>query len=120
MCASDCILIRKMRLINAITLELKEFFDSNIPKYAILSHTWDSDELSYQEMIAPNGDTYQKHGYVKIKQTCEQALLDGHHWVWVDTVTIDKTSSAELSENINSMFRCVYPLLMKDCIVLTS
>ena len=29
----------------------------------------------------------------------------GYKWVWIDTCCIDKTSSAELSEAINSMFR---------------
>jgi len=44
-------------------------------------------------------------GYWKIKKACEQALKDGLDYVWVDTCCIDKTSSAELSEAINSMFR---------------
>ncbi|KAH7364549.1 hypothetical protein BKA65DRAFT_371585, partial [Rhexocercosporidium sp. MPI-PUGE-AT-0058] len=34
-----------------------------------------------------------------------QALSDGWEWVWIDSCCIDKTSSAELSEAINSMFR---------------
>ncbi|KAJ4176959.1 hypothetical protein NW755_014126, partial [Fusarium falciforme] len=44
-------------------------------------------------------------GYKKITQTCQQALKDRIEYVWVDTCCIDKTSSAELSEAINSMFR---------------
>ena len=36
--------------------------------------------------------------------TCKQAKLDGYEWVWVDTCCIDKRSSAELSEAINSMY----------------
>ena len=30
---------------------------------------------------------------------------DGYDWVWADTCCIDKTSSAELTEAVNSMFR---------------
>jgi len=30
--------------------------------------------------------------------------MDGYEWVWIDTYCIDKSSSAELSEAINSMF----------------
>ncbi|GKT50423.1 vegetative incompatibility protein HET-E-1 [Colletotrichum spaethianum] len=47
----------------------------------------------------------QKSGWVKIRQTCRIALERGHNYAWVDTCCIDKTSSAELSEAINSMFK---------------
>lgn len=43
-------------------------------------------------------------GYHKIKRCCEKALECRLQWAWVDTCCIDKTSSAELSESINSMF----------------
>ncbi|KAI6022259.1 hypothetical protein BKA83DRAFT_53929, partial [Pisolithus microcarpus] len=38
-------------------------------------------------------------------KTCEQARKDGYEWLWIDTRCIDKRSSAELSEAINSMYR---------------
>ena len=44
-------------------------------------------------------------GYQKIKKFCELAARDGHDWAWVDSCAIDKRSSAELSEAINSMFK---------------
>jgi hypothetical protein len=47
----------------------------------------------------------KKKGFAKIEQCCRQALGDGFDWAWVDTCCIDKTSSAELSETINSMFK---------------
>ena len=47
----------------------------------------------------------QRLGYWKIQNTCRQARKDGYKWVWVDTCCIDKRSSAELSEVINSMYR---------------
>ena len=43
-------------------------------------------------------------GWLKIRESCEQAIVDGYQWIWVDSCCIDKTSSAELSEAINSMF----------------
>lgn len=46
-----------------------------------------------------------KTGYLKITASCKQAERDGWEYVWIDTCCIDKTSSAELSEAINSMFR---------------
>ena len=41
----------------------------------------------------------------KIRDFCITAQKYGYRWAWVDTCCIDKTSSAELSEGINSMFR---------------
>jgi hypothetical protein len=38
-----------MRLINTETGLLEEFIGDDIPKYAILSHTWEKDEISFQE-----------------------------------------------------------------------
>jgi hypothetical protein len=46
-----------------------------------------------------------KAGYHKIRKCCEQATRDGFEFAWVDTCCIDKSSSAELSEAINSMFQ---------------
>ncbi|KAK4450610.1 heterokaryon incompatibility protein-domain-containing protein [Podospora aff. communis PSN243] len=92
-----------MRLINTKTLELSEFFGDAIPKYAILSHTWGDEEVTFQEW----NDLYkasQKAGFPKIHGACAKAREHGFKWVWVDTNCIDKTSSAELTEAINSMF----------------
>ncbi|KAK5988126.1 Vegetative incompatibility protein HET-E-1 [Cladobotryum mycophilum] len=92
-----------MRLINTKTLELEEFFDIDVPSYAILSHTWSSGEVSLQAWADREGRRL-KPGYQKIISVCAEAAKDGFDHVWVDTNCIDKTSSAELSEAINSMF----------------
>jgi hypothetical protein len=44
-------------------------------------------------------------GYSKIDMTCRMAQEQGCRYVWVDMCCIDKNSSAELSEAINSMYR---------------
>ncbi|CAK7245122.1 MAG: hypothetical protein STHCBS139747_006691 [Sporothrix thermara] len=91
-----------MRLINTKTLELEEHFN-NIPPYAILSHTWGDGEVSFTDW--KNLETArQKPGFRKIELTCQQAAYDEYDYAWVDTNCIDKTSSSELSEAINSMF----------------
>ncbi|KAK5954665.1 hypothetical protein OHC33_004389 [Knufia fluminis] len=46
-----------------------------------------------------------KRGWQKITQTCRLAEEIGIDWVWVDTCCIDKSSSAELTEAINSMYQ---------------
>jgi Heterokaryon incompatibility protein (HET) len=94
-----------MRLLNTTTLTLAEFWDhDDTPGYAILSHTWEKQEVSFQA-IADLGSAAQLTGFSKIKACCEQAKEDGWKWAWIDTCCIDKTSSTELSEAINSMFR---------------
>ncbi|KAL0931269.1 HET domain-containing protein [Colletotrichum truncatum] len=93
-----------MRLLNTRTLKLQEFA-SHAPAYAILSHTWGSEEVVYQEMVHDSPQTQLKEGYRKIAGCCKLALSHGFDWVWVDTCCIDKSSSAELSEAINSMFQ---------------
>ncbi|PVH74193.1 hypothetical protein DL98DRAFT_519426 [Cadophora sp. DSE1049] len=46
-----------------------------------------------------------KRGYIKIAKTCEIARRHGLMYAWVDTCCIDKSSSAELTESINSMYQ---------------
>jgi len=91
-----------MRLLHTKKLKLYEFFGRNIPPYAILSHTWGNGEVSFQELQSGLGK--YKAGYNKIRRCCQMAALDGFQWAWVDTCCIDKTSSSELSEAINSMY----------------
>ncbi len=96
-----------MRLLHASRGEIKSFIvDDEIPPFAILSHSWGEEEISFQDWRdTPTAELSLRKGYLKIRYCCEQALRDGLEWVWVDTCCIDKTSSAELSESINSMFR---------------
>ncbi|MCJ1233245.1 hypothetical protein MMC14_001200 [Varicellaria rhodocarpa] len=91
-----------MRLLKSFTIQLEEFAANKIPAYAILSHTWEDDEVLFTDM--ERGSVQGKAGYKKIQFACAQAAADGHHYIWVDTCCIDKSSSAELSEAINSMY----------------
>ena len=40
----------------------------------------------------------------KVRKACDIARRDGYEYIWIDSCCIDKTSSSELSEAINSMF----------------
>ncbi|KAF9872641.1 het domain-containing protein [Colletotrichum karsti] len=91
-----------MRLLNVDTRRLEEYFN-NIPPYAILSHRWREEEVTLQDLDRPDHKT--KKGYVKVDRSCWLAAKHGFQYVWIDTCCIDKTSSAELSEAINSIFR---------------
>ncbi|KAH8905287.1 HET-domain-containing protein [Coniochaeta sp. PMI_546] len=93
-----------MRLINVDTYEIETFQGEALPEFGILSHTWGQEEVSLQDM--QNLDlAVTKKGFRKIEYCCRQAKADGWQFAWVDTCCIDKTSSAELSEAINSMYR---------------
>src|SRR3569833_1527568 len=73
--------------------------------YAILSHAWGLEEISFQDLI--DGTGTNKLGYAKIRFCGNQAWRDGWQFFWVDTCCIDKSNSTELQEAINSMF-CWY------------
>ncbi|KAK1751996.1 heterokaryon incompatibility protein-domain-containing protein [Echria macrotheca] len=76
--------------------------NGSIPPYAILSHTWGKEEILLKDLA--DGTAKNKLGYDKIRFCGKQAALDGLKFFWVDTCCIDKSSSAELTEAINSMF----------------
>lgn len=92
-----------MRLLNTQTLGFNEFFDSQIPPYAILSHRWGEQEITFKEMR--KGQVYPGPGLDKIRNFCQHAARCGLRWAWIDTCCIDKRSSAELSEAINAMYQ---------------
>ncbi|KAK0749985.1 heterokaryon incompatibility protein-domain-containing protein, partial [Schizothecium vesticola] len=95
-----------MRLLNTNTLGFEEFFGeagNGIPYYAILSHTWGPDEVSYRDHADGIGPSRQ--GWAKVRDASKLANEEGFEFLWIDTCCIDKSSSAELSEAINSMFR---------------
>lgn len=93
-----------MRLLLSDTsngLRFKEF-DKPLPKYAILSHRWGPNEVIYDDIIASQPTDGPR--WEKILKCCEKARQNKYEYVWIDTCCIDKKSSAELSEAINSMY----------------
>ncbi|KAF1937825.1 heterokaryon incompatibility [Clathrospora elynae] len=87
-----------------LTSDLSDEDVSSYP-YGILSHTWgrDDEEVNFADLTKGSGKT--KVGYNKLRFCEKQAAHDGLRYFWVDTCCIDKSSSAELSEAITSMFR---------------
>ena len=92
---------------------MEEFAGDSVPPYAILSHTWGRDEVSYENWHKnrwfstgiPAWIWKQPAGLEKIKGACAIARKYDLDWAWVDTNCIDKRSAAELTEAINSMFK---------------
>ncbi|KAH8884356.1 HET-domain-containing protein [Thozetella sp. PMI_491] len=96
-----------MRLLNTETFELDSFpAAEDAPPYAILSHTWGHEEVLFED--ARHGKEHLhncgKEGLYKVLRSTSKANHDGYGYIWIDTCCIDKSSSAELSEAINSMF----------------
>jgi hypothetical protein len=56
----------------------------------------------FEYMRSCNAD---RTGYDKVEHFCDIAAADGFEYLWLDTCCIDKTSSSELSEAINSMYK---------------
>jgi hypothetical protein len=100
-----------IRLLRTDTLEIEQFGFGPIPKYAILSHRWGEYELTFQDV---NNLIWKKKGFEndlpkveafnKISNCCARARSESFKYAWIDSCCIDKTSSAELSEAINSMY----------------
>ncbi|KAF6833656.1 het domain protein [Colletotrichum plurivorum] len=107
-----------MWLIDTTSLALTDVYGDPKEDYAILSHTWGCDEVtlaSFRDLqkppppalddVAARQQVLATQGYGKIEKAAQIAQDDGLRFLWVDTCCIDKTSSAELSESINSMHR---------------
>lgn len=102
-----------MYLLNTETLRLENtdiMGDTDGLEYSILSHRWDYvNEVRYGDVIGNEDETERKMrsrlGFAKIEGACKQSRRDGLKYIWIDTCCIDKSSSAELSEAINSMYR---------------
>lgn len=96
-----------MRLLNTFTYQLEDFASSpgHNEYYAVLSHTWADEEILFEDVQDPESlKRCGKRGLPKLLNSCKAACEYGLRYIWIDTCCIDKSSSAELSEAINSMF----------------
>lgn len=94
-----------MWLVNVKTYKLEFFHDASDVEYVTLSHRWRTGEVSYADVCNLKlKQLTKKAGWHKIEKCCELAELADIQYVWVDTCCIDKSSSAELQEAINSMW----------------
>jgi len=77
-----------MRLLHATgedDFSLVEHID-DIPRYAILSHTWgpDNEEVTFKDISKGKGKGKTKAGYKKLRFCAKQAKADGLDYFWVD------------------------------------
>ncbi|EJF64687.1 HET-domain-containing protein, partial [Dichomitus squalens LYAD-421 SS1] len=83
-----------MRVLDTWTGQFMEL-DPEKTNFAILSHTWRKKEQTYNELKLSR----------KIREACGVARKAGYRYLWIDSCCINKASSSELSESINSMFQ---------------
>lgn len=120
---------RMPRFLNTYTGEFVFLAEVGATPYAILSHTWrpaeEGGEQTFDDIVKlqiecpitnpkpwndgpppPVNETFFSHPNLseKIKRACEVARNAGFCLIWIDSCCIDKRSSAELSEAINSMY----------------
>ncbi|KAI0820358.1 heterokaryon incompatibility protein-domain-containing protein [Trametes gibbosa] len=111
-----------MYLLDTTTGRLELVDDPRKESYAILSHVWQHEgEQTFQDIQALNQGLVRQLSSVlrvrrnepvsilprasaKIRECCEYARNHGFKKIWIDTCCIDKSSSSELSEAINSMY----------------
>lgn len=92
-----------MRLIETRTAVLMNVSPPENPRYAVLSHRWTKDEVIFADLESKN---FRPTSCLdKFWGSLHQARSDGLKFVWIDTCCINKDSSVELSEAINSMYR---------------
>ncbi|TDZ36462.1 Vegetative incompatibility protein HET-E-1 [Colletotrichum trifolii] len=68
-----------MRLLNTRTIEVEELIEGNIPAYSILSHTWEKEDVSFQDMERQAHSP--KAGYQKLLAICAQSLRGGFDYI---------------------------------------
>ncbi|THU76260.1 hypothetical protein K435DRAFT_611303, partial [Dendrothele bispora CBS 962.96] len=97
-----------MRLLNTKTFQVEEVpAAAEPPTYAILSHTWEQDEVTFQD-IRDCQNLQDKAGWSKVWHACEYVRRYKFEWIWMDTCCTSANyllCSAELSEELNSMYK---------------
>jgi hypothetical protein len=81
-----------MRLINTKDLSFEEYLNPHDCSYAIISHRWTDEEVSYEEYPLFRSGERSGYGWTKILEACRLARLENLDWVWIDTCCIDKVS----------------------------
>jgi hypothetical protein len=101
-----------MHLLRTDSYELV-YVSGKPPPYAILSHRWESQEITFKTLDPKalrnlDSSTVSKDfraSAEKIRGSCRVARQQGFDHVWIDTVCIDKSSSEELRVALSSMFK---------------
>lgn len=99
-----------MRLIEIETQQFREFAEFETPPYAVFSHHWSNNEVTYQTFEERKREAWTgqtNNGFEKVLGFSK--FVSTHrpdiHFLWIDSCCINQWNAVELSEAINSMFR---------------
>jgi hypothetical protein len=96
--------MRLLRLLDVRTYQVSVFNEAAAPRYAAISHTWGPDEVVFKDLVNFQYATL-RGGFAKLQGACLTVIKLGIEWIWIDTVCIDRSSSVEVSDSVNSIFR---------------
>ncbi|KAF3013172.1 hypothetical protein E8E14_000408 [Neopestalotiopsis sp. 37M] len=90
--------------------DIKKQLGGQEPKYAILSHRWQSSEIKLNDLPAwkrlrDDKTSPKLQSVLKLEQFCSMARLEGYDYAWMDSCCINQKDPVELSTSINSMYR---------------
>ncbi|KAK2742724.1 het and ankyrin domain protein [Colletotrichum kahawae] len=92
-----------MRLLHCLQQKIYHFTYPPSVQYAIFSHTWSSPHDDEWLSYTPAGQRSHSTKQDIIRRVCNLALSHNLQYVWIDEACIDKSSSADVSETINSL-----------------
>ena len=79
--------------------------EEELPPFAILSHMWSPEEVTYNGLTNQPEHCESKERYAKFLFCLRQAEYDGFEYFHMDTCCINPANNMELQTVINSMFR---------------
>ena len=83
-----------MRLLHSTNFTLHEFYGDSIPPYAILSHRWETEEITINDLRVGISNT--RRGFGKVTGCCEKARADGWEYVVSSVGILPPIKSSEL------------------------
>lgn len=104
-------LSRRLEALQKIVLNVKADIDDKVPANSdgqqneARGYVWEYQTADGLVIDYPHlKRSAYKYGWSKVSGSCQKAMQFGYQYIWLDTICIDKSSSSELSESINSMF----------------
>jgi hypothetical protein len=88
-----------MRLLETSTLQFEEFLSSKRPPYAILSHTWNEAEVTFDEWLSSHQEVKRKSGYQKIVDFVESPKNMGSlMYGWIHAASTNEAVLSSLNQ----------------------
>jgi hypothetical protein len=72
-----------MHLLNTSTLKPQEFLGNRIPPYVILSHTWDAQEVSLQDLQQISFSSSEQRFVTKSTENQRDVCQSNPRWIYV-------------------------------------